>query len=118
MKLSKNFSDYEFECKCCGEVRMDTNFIKQLQVARDIAEIPFKITSGYRCTAHNANVGGVADSAHMAGMAADIAIRNSNDRFTIIKAVLEAGFDRVGEAETFVHVDIDPCKAKRVKWLY
>jgi hypothetical protein len=52
-------------------------------------------------------------------MAADIACDNSRDRFELIKALIEAGFKRIGVRKDFIHVDVDfPDKPGRVMWLY
>lgn len=97
---------------------MDAEFLKMLVTAREKAGIPFKITSGYRTEAHNKKVGGVANSSHLRGYAADISAKDSPTRFKIVSALLEAGFSRVGIASSFVHVDNDPDKAKGVIWTY
>lgn len=43
-----------------------------LQPLRDAMKFPIIITSGYRCTALNKAVGGVENSYHLQGLAADI----------------------------------------------
>jgi hypothetical protein len=45
-------------------------------------------------------------------MAADIATPTGKERFLIIKALLEAGFTRIGInfSKNFVHVDVDSTK--------
>lgn len=45
-----------------------------LQPLRDAMQEPIKIGSGYRCPALNRAVGGVANSQHMNGQAADLCI--------------------------------------------
>ena len=45
---------------------------RTLEKVRAILGHPLQITSGYRCPALNAAVGGVGDSAHLYGLAADI----------------------------------------------
>lgn len=108
------FSDSEFLCKCgkCGRgiewMRAET--LSKLYRARDAAGIPFKITSAYRCEAHNAAVGGKPNSAHLRGRAVDIDYTTMQEGYTILKALLDAGFPRVGinYAKTFIHVDDDP----------
>lgn len=45
-----------------------------LQPLRDHLRIPVNITSGYRCPALNRAVGGVANSQHLSGQAADLRI--------------------------------------------
>lgn len=69
--LSKNFSRSEFECPHCGEVEIDPLLVATLQRIRDKAG-PVVVTSGYRCPVHNEAVGGVRNSQHIYGRAADI----------------------------------------------
>lgn len=114
----KYFKLEEFKCPCCGEVNMDQNFLIMLDNARGIAGIPFKVTSGYRCDKHNAEVGGVSDSSHNKGMAADIAVADGRARFLVVSAAIKAGFTRIGIAKTFVHLDSDDSKDPSVVWLY
>ena len=118
MILSKNFTSEEFTCPDCGESKMDQMFIERLQSCREVAGIPFKITSGFRCAGHNAKVGGVADSAHTRGLAAVIAAETSGDRFVILHAAYFVGFRRIGVSETFVHLDMDPNLPADKHWLY
>ena len=97
---------------------MHPEFILRLDHAREVSGIPFKVTSGYRCPEYNAEVGGVSSSAHTRGYAADIACEGSRSRAQIIKAAIRAGFDRIGIAKTFIHLDCDPDKPKMVYWVY
>ena len=97
---------------------MDKEFLSRLDQARSIADTPFKITSGIRSEAWNKKVGGVSNSSHLLGYAADIACDNSVSRHKIIKALMKAGFNRIGIADTFIHVDNDPGKAENVIWTY
>jgi len=97
---------------------MDSTFVYMLDSARTIAGIPFEINSGYRSTAHNKLVGGVSNSAHTEGFAADIKVKNSNERKIILSALQKAGFNRFGIGRTFIHVDNHPTKPADVIWLY
>jgi len=122
----KYFSISEFDCPSLPNSgnNMDGNFLSMLDQAREYAGIPFKITSGYRTEQHNSKVGGVPrtesnkGSSHMYGLAADIACNNSKDRYTIIASLMDAGFNRIGVASTFIHVDNDPDKPSDVIWTY
>jgi uncharacterized protein YcbK (DUF882 family) len=119
--MSKHFINAEFACKCgCGTNKIRTEFITRLDHARDRASVPFVITSGYRCPDHNRRVGGVPDSAHAHGWAADIVFRNGHDGFLILEALLNVGFTRVGidSKRKFIHVDADPSKPAQVIWGY
>jgi hypothetical protein len=72
--LSAHFSKSEFACRCCGELIIDPALIDALEQLRELAGKPIAIHAGYRCPGHNQEVGGVTDSEHTRGMAADIAI--------------------------------------------
>ena len=98
-------------------INMDKAFLEKLDSARDIAGIPFKITSGYRSKDHNKKVGGVENSSHLIGVAADIAVSNNSERGIILSALIKAGFKRVGIGKTFLHCDTDDSKPNSF-WLY
>jgi uncharacterized protein YcbK (DUF882 family) len=97
---------------------MNVDFLNKLAQARKIAAVGFKITSGYRSPAHNAKVGGVKGSSHTNGHAVDIYAPTSTQKYLIINALLQAGFNRIGVAKNFIHVDDDPSKAEDVIWTY
>lgn len=99
-------------------IKMNREFLAKLDFARDDADIPFIITSGYRTKEHNERVGGIDSSAHTKGYAADIACRDSRSRHIIVTSLILAGFDRIGIANTFIHVDSCPEKPKNVIWVY
>lgn len=116
--LTKNFSIKEFACGCgCGLSDINNYLVTLLQKARDIHPTPIRITSGIRCPQHNRNVGGSESSSHLAGLAVDIACPNSRTRYTLLKALVEH-FERIGIADNFIHVDIDPAKVVEVAWKY
>lgn len=70
--LSKNFSTREFECPCCGKVKVSPRLVAALQRFRDMLDRPIYIISGYRCKKYNKLVRGVKASQHLKGFAADI----------------------------------------------
>ncbi len=98
-------------------VNMDSNFLELLDNAREIAGIQFKINSGYRTKERNEEVGGVQNSSHLIGVAADIAVRSGNERYIILNALIKAGFKRLGIAKSFIHADTDSSKNNSV-WTY
>lgn len=117
----EHFADREFKCACgCGRGRRDMQpeLLRRLVNARNLAGIPFVITSAVRCSTWNAKIGGVDSSAHVDGWAVDIAATNSSARFKIVAALAQAGFDRIGIAGTFIHADCDPRKPANVLWTY
>lgn len=123
-KFAPHFTEEEFTCRCgCGTLTVNQGFLERLERARVRAEVPFSVISGGRCPTHNAAEGGVDRSAHEAtelkeSCACDIAARGSRSRFIILKSLLDAGFTRIGIAETFIHVDEDVTKPPMVVWLY
>lgn len=118
--MANYFSRKELECRCCGVCLIDDNLISRLNQARELAGIPFIITSGYRCEKHNSEVGGVPTSSHTKGLAVDIAFKDSNQCFKIMKSLLDAGFKRIGInfAKSFIHCDIDGAKPQNVLFKY
>lgn len=116
----KYFSLREFACPCCGRAEMKDDFLVMLDRARELAGVPFVITSGFRCEKHNREVGGKPDSAHTRGYAADIAVRDSRTRALIVEALFRVGFRRIGIdfKRGFIHVDCDPTKPSPRLWGY
>lgn len=115
-----NFRPEEFASsdeKGSGE-NMQIDFLALLQAARYLSVTPFVINSGYRSINHNRRVGGVSDSSHLYGWAADIRVRNNFERQDILTALIEVGFDRIGIGKNFIHVDCDPNKPINRIWLY
>ncbi|MAB39377.1 MAG: peptidase M15 [Aequorivita sp.] len=118
--MYKYFKLEEFDSpdeKGSGE-NMDKEFLTLLSEARELANIPFKINSGYRTKEHNLKVGGRVGSSHLKGVAVDIACNNSVERSKILKGLFGAGLGRrVGIATNFIHVDADYDKPAAI-WLY
>ena len=117
METLNHFSPSEFRCRCgCGAgiEQMDPELLSMLDKAREIAGIPFVLSSAFRCPEHNRTVGGVSNSAHVRGYAVDIRCVDSHSRFTMLQALLKAGFRRIELAPTWIHVDCDPDKPQDV----
>lgn len=72
--LSAHFSKAELACHCCGQLKIDTALVDGLEQLRALAGKPVVVHDGYRCPEHNQKVGGVPDSEHTRGNAADISI--------------------------------------------
>ena len=115
--MLRHFKMSEFTCKCgCGLTNVDADMLDKLDAARSLAGVPFVITSGCRCGAHNKACGGTPDSAHIAtpdkpSKAVDIAFPTER-RYAILRGLIEAGFERIGVnfARNFVHADTDTNK--------
>ena len=115
----KNFTKEEFQCSCgCGQEDMNFKFIKRIDEAREVANLPFNINSGYRCESYNKEILGSKKSSHMANLAVDISCNDSRSRFKIIDALMEVNLTRIGVADTFIHVDADNNKLQDLVWVY
>jgi uncharacterized protein YcbK (DUF882 family) len=112
------FKISEFDCPDCKRNEMNKEFLERLDKAREYAVTPFVISSGYRCEQHNEAVGGSPKSSHTKGLAADIVVRDSAQRYKILMGLIGAGFNRIGLGENFVHVDYDESKQSNVIWVY
>ena len=126
MKSYKNFKSSEFDSpdlKGSGE-NMKDEFMELLQESRTIADCSFRITSGFRTQFYHDELGrrgyktSKSRSAHQDGYAADISCKDSKKRWLIVNALLFAGFNRIGIASTFIHVDNSPNKTKNCIWTY
>lgn len=115
------FTSEELECPCCRLNLTKPALIETLNVIREALGRPVAVNSCTRCRAHNAEVGGVANSNHMTGEAADIRCTNVSAaavREKII-AMWHAGqlphLAGVGKYATFTHIDIAPKVAGRLR---
>ena len=107
--MSKYFKEIEY--------KMDEDFLAKLDDAREFAGFPFFINSAYRSPDHPESIKNPTSS-HIKGLAVDIRARDSKTRYIIIDALMHVGFNRIGIADTFIHVDDDRNKACGVIWTY
>lgn len=105
----KYFSMDEFTCNHCEQLPengMNPVLLEKLDQLREQIGFPIYVTSGYRCEIWNACVGGVKNSQHVQGTAADVYCDYvSVDELADIAAKI--GFDGIGRYYTsdFVHLD-------------
>ena len=117
MKL-KYFSKTEFDCQVTGENDMDPDFLEKLDALRLACGFAFMISSGYRHpTLHPIEAAKKVPGTHAQGIAADILVKNANQRYCIVEKATALGFKGVGVHKSFVHVDIRDVK-NPVLWLY
>jgi len=118
--MMKYFKYHEFDSPDVdgsGQM-MDAEILSMLDTAREIYGKPMAINSGFRTEEHNQEVGGTENSSHLRGLAADIKCTTSADRYDLLDSLFKAGFNRIGIAKTFIHVDIDPDKPPFLIWTY
>lgn len=143
MKLSKNFTLEELVFSVTANNHGINNkpgdeataclrrlAVEVLQPIRDAWGKPIVVTSGYRCPALNKAVGGVANSQHIYGQAADIKATNPADNgklFACIKQLIETGKIRVGQCvweygtrkvPRWVHVSLPRAGKKNNQFVY
>ena len=113
--IAPHFNLSEFACPCCKRVMLHPLLLEKLEKLRKIMERPIHITSGYRCFAYNRKVGGVANSYHLIGLAADIKVKDIN-LIELLSDAEEIDFNGIGfyEKKNFLHLDMRP--TKRTRW--
>jgi len=113
--IAPHFRLSEFSCPCCKRVMLHPQLLAKLIELRGIIERPVYITSGYRCPEYNHHVGGVVNSYHLIGLAADIKVKDIN-LIELLEVSEDIGFAGIGfyEKKNFLHLDVRP--TKRARW--
>lgn len=107
--LSEHFSKSEMACHCCGQLKIESGLLDALEQLRALAVKEIIVHDAYRCPAHNQQVGGVSESEHTLGMAADVSIpgltlQEMYELALQVPAFLNGGIGVYDGG--FVHVDI------------
>ena len=118
-----NYTEFDSPDELGSGKNMSPKILEMLDIAREKYDKPIKITSGYRTQAYNENLKARGykaskNSSHLKGLAVDIHCNNSKDRFVLVDILLDVGFNRIGIANTFIHVDIDEDKPTHLIWTY
>jgi uncharacterized protein YcbK (DUF882 family) len=115
-QVSEHFKVKEFAQKDyqCDEVLIDSELIKVLEDVRTNFKMPVIITSGYRTPEYNKKIGGVKNSQHTKGTAADIKVK------TVPASEVQRYLNRkypdkygIGRYENFTHIDV---REKKARW--
>lgn len=112
-QLSKHFRREEFHCTGCtpanpcwrgGWDTVDAELVEILEKVRAFFEAPVLVSSGHRCPERNRAVGGVENSQHLLGRAADIKVVgiDPDQVWDFLRPWHEGG---LGVYDSFVHVD-------------
>lgn len=121
IQYSKYFNLREFNCQCslptCDQQLISTELLKKLETVRTLYNRQIKVTSGYRCKAHQealaaAGLETATNSQHCLGLAADI----WGPDMDALDALCSQEFKAVGRARSFIHVDMR--EDKRRRWGY
>ena len=113
-----HFSIMELACRCAGrfcqsEYFHDEDFLDALETLRDAAGRALIVNSGHRCAQWNAAVGGAPRSMHKT-IAVDISLI-AQDRHVLLNHARALGFNGIGMARTFLHLDR---RAIPASWFY
>lgn len=114
-QLSQHFALSEFACSChaCEIIFVAPALVSLLEAIRRNFGRPVRITSAYRCPAHNATIPGSSNrSQHMLGTAADIQVA------LISPPTVQAYCDQLavpglGRYQNFTHLDVRDTKLAR-----
>ena len=115
-QISEHFKVKEFAQKDfrCDKVIVDTELIDVLEDIRAHFNKPVIVTSGYRTPEYNAKIGGVKNSQHTKGTAADIKV--SEVPAIWVQVYLKNKYPNkygIGSYPTFTHIDV---RAKKARW--
>lgn len=116
------FSREEFRCQCGGKycngfhVEPDEELVRTCNEIRRRLGVPVSIVdaggSGVRCPQHNANVGGVANSNHLYGKAADLHSSKSPQEMARVAEEVMGDTGEIGIYSWGIHIGVN-CKYSR-----
>ena len=116
----KYFKKQEFACKCgkyCNgyPAEIDMNMVKIADQIREKIGKPITINSGLRCKTHNSNVGGVSNSQHLLGKAADLGCPSgcTPDQMASIAESIIGNTGGIGIYSWGIHIDT---RSEKSRW--
>lgn len=118
------FDREEFRCQCKGKYCNGFPVEPQEKTVRTVDEIRRRLGvrvtivesggSGVRCPVHNANVGGVANSSHLTGNAADLHSGKSPEEMARVAEEVMGNTGEIGIYDWGIHVGVN-CKYSRFR---
>lgn len=107
----KNFTADEIKCQHCGASIVVPEFLDKLQQLREDYARPMKISSWYRCSAHNASISKTGlTGPHTTGQAVDI-LCHGRGAYDLLHLAMLYGFTGIGINQNgpidkrFIHID-------------
>lgn len=112
----ENFKPYEFDSHDSDGsgagtgYNMKESLVFKLDALRNLVGARFRVNSGLRTEKHNKSVGGAPSSAHLTGEAVDISTSGwtHEQKKDFVIYARKMGFNGIGVAKTFIHLDIKP----------
>lgn len=95
VKIAKYFYLDEFESPDSHEVKLHPKLLRCLDATREDEGCAMIVTSGYRTWRHNREVGGVKNSRHRLGTAADVIFKEPGHTPTTIRTFRANGAAKV-----------------------
>lgn len=110
------FRKDEFRCPCgrCGgfPVEPAEATVRAIDEIRRRLGVPVMVTSGIRCIQHNAEAGGVSNSQHLTGLAADLHSSASPQQMQAVAEAVLGNTGGIGLYSWGIHVDTRKTKAR------
>lgn len=105
----KYFRQAEFACKCgCGADEMEEKLIRIADSVRAHFGKPITVSSGRRCSRHNAKVGGVSGSRHLKGKAMDFCVSGFSASSVLPYVQSQPGIRYAYAIDSnYIHMDIE-----------
>ena len=116
MASSKNFSESELTCSCCGQSGVQQWALDKLQAIRDEYAKGMTITSSYRCANHPNERTKVKTGTHNQGIAFAVYVSNGAQRYELVSLAIKHGANGIGVEKNFIHIDFR--NTTRVVWVY
>ena len=111
------FTREEFRCQCKGKycngfpAEPEEKLVRTIEEIRKRLGVPITIVesggSGVRCKTHNANVGGVANSNHICGKAADLHSSKSPEEMAKVAEAVMGATGELGIYKWGIHVGVN-----------
>lgn len=94
-KITTHFHSTEFKCKCgCGKIKIEKKLVNNLEkLFAKLNASKCIISSGYRCSKHDKNVGGSGEGQHTKAKAADCVYYDKNNKIIPSKIVVCVAHD-------------------------
>jgi len=106
-RCSQHFTFRSFRSPGDGWIKLDRALARALEVYREAVGEPIEILSGYRDTDWNATYGGLPNSQHLHGTAADIEPALTLDAVHALRVFSGIGYD--ADTGLVHHVDVRHC---------
>ncbi len=116
---SEHFSEAELACRHCGVNGVVQDLLDALEAFRAVAGAPVALNCAYRCPTHNAAVGGVPNSQHVMGRAADVHVKGKAARELYELALQVPAIKGLGvsDHDNYLHLDVRQA-VEVAKWCY